>query len=762
MSDRSRPSNRPSRCCALLLLTALASAGAARGERPHPILFVTQVPIPQDFTTIGSVFGNHRAGMQSAGRGGDLWILYPDGTLRNLTQLAGYGVASGFQGAGAIAVREPAVHWSGTKAIFSMVVGAPTAQFDYGEHHWQLYEIEGLGPTDTPVVTKVPNQPEDYDNVSPAYASDGEILFTSDRPRDGQAHMHPQRDEYEEAPTVSGLWRLDPASGALTLLDHAPSGVFRPFVDSYGRVVFTRWDHLQRDQQADADDLDPNGDPYGTFDWSSEKPDSIALAQRVEVFPEPRSVRTDLLMPYEEGHSFNHFFPWMANQDGTGLETLNHVGRHELHSYFNRAFNDDPNLDEFIAAVSGRANPNSILNFLQVRESASVAGRYLGVDAPEFQTHAAGQVVAMDVAPSLPADQIVVAYRTHPDTSDPDPSPGPCHSGFYRSPLQLADGSLIAVHAGENGQGDPETRADANTGTRALPGSRYSFRLRDLGDDAAPCEGYLRYGAPITPGIHKTLWFWDPDVRVDYVDVVLWELDPVEVRARPAPPAPTGELPAPEAAVFAAEAVDVAAFRADLAAKGLALVVSRDVTTRDAADEQQPYNLRVPGGTAQTLGAAGRIYDVEYLQLFQADLLRGLFGPQDPAPGRRVLARPMHDPRAVNPPLDPGDPPSSVEIAADGSMAALVPAHRAMSWQLTAGDGTPVVRERYWLTFQAGEIRVCASCHGVNSLDQAGQSEPQNPPQALQRLLQWWKGHIFTARHEEGDLLEWGSAVGAP
>jgi len=93
-------------------------------------------------------------------------------------------------------------------------------------------------------------------------------------------------------------------------------------------------------------------------------------------------------------------------------------------------------------------------------------------------------------------------------------------------------------------------------------------------------------------------------------------------------------------------------------------------------------------------------------------------------------------------------------------VAALVPAHRALSWQLTAADGTPVVRERYWLTFQPGEIRVCASCHGVNALDQAGQSPPANPPQALAQLLEWWKGHIFTARWEEGDLLEWSAAPG--
>ena len=39
----------------------------------------------------------------------------------------------------------------------------------------------------------------------------------------------------------------------LFLLNHTPSGAFDPFLDSAGRVVFTRWDHLQRDQQNNPD-----------------------------------------------------------------------------------------------------------------------------------------------------------------------------------------------------------------------------------------------------------------------------------------------------------------------------------------------------------------------------------------------------------------------------------------------------------------------------------------------------------------------------
>lgn len=109
---------------AAVLVVALALPAAAHAQStPNPILFVTQVPVPVDFATIGSTFANHLATMPSVYRGGDLWIRYADGSLRNLTAEAGFGNA-GFQGSGAIAVRDPEVHWSGSRAVFSMVVGA--------------------------------------------------------------------------------------------------------------------------------------------------------------------------------------------------------------------------------------------------------------------------------------------------------------------------------------------------------------------------------------------------------------------------------------------------------------------------------------------------------------------------------------------------------------------------------------------------------------------------------------------------------------
>jgi hypothetical protein len=188
--------------------------------------------------------------------------------------------------------------------------------------------------------------------------------------------------------------------------------------------------------------------------------------------------------------------------------------------------------------------------------------------------------------------------------------------------------------------------------------------------------------------------------------------------------------------------VDVQRFQDYLRLHELALMVSRDVTTRDHADRLQPFNLRIAGTNHQTLGASGKIYDIASLQLFQADQLRSLnFGnPATPRAGRRVIAQYLHDP-AVDNPAPAGAPLASVQLGTDGSMAAIVPARRAICWQLTDTNNTGVVRERYWITFQPGEIRTCASCHGVNTIDQANHAPPTNSPLALVSLLNYWKSN---------------------
>ena len=707
------------------LLALVAATPAAALE--HPIVFVTQVPVPADFASIGSVFANHRGDPQSVARGGGLWIRYPDASLRNLTAEAGLG-NDGMQGTAAIAVRDPAVSFDGTRIVFSMVVGAPAVQYQQGEWYWQLYEASGLAAGETLAITRVAGQPEDCNNVEPAWTSDGGLVFASDRPRDGRRHLYPQLDEYESTPTTSGLWKLAP-DGTLTLLAHAPSGSFGPFVDASGRILFTRWDHLQTDQQAETDaEAEAGGETvYGTFDYASEEAAAPRGPRAPERFPEPLTAAGGSGV---NGHRFNFFFPWQLAQDGSGEETLDHVGRHELHAYFPRSFTGDPSLEDFISATSGRANPNPVENLLQLAEDPASPGRYFAIDAPEFGTHAAGQLVSIVAPPGANADDLVVAYHGPRSASGLPPEEPAGFPGRVRDPLPLAEGGLVAAWTAQWAYAD-------NLGTREHPQSNYAFRLHRL----VAGDGSLGVGEALTPGIEASVSWWDPDVLVSY-EGPLWELSPVELRARPVPPLTAAPpLAAPEAQAFADAAVDPALFGAFLRARGLALLVVRNATTRDDADRQQPYNLRVPGGV-QTVGGNGPLRDIGWLQFLQGDLLRGMGGTESPRPGRRVLAQPLHDPAALAfMPLVPGAPAGAVPIATDGSAAVLVPARRALAWQSTSPDGTPVVRERYWINAQPGEIRTCDGCHGVNRANQAGDPAATNPPLALRDLLAWWRDH---------------------
>jgi hypothetical protein len=675
----------------------------------YPILFVTQVPLATDVAARLSAFANQSTGVAQAPRGGDLMLRYPDGSLRNLTQEAGFG-NSGLQGANAIAVREPAVHWSGAKALFSMLVGAGV---------WQLYEVSGLDKGETARIVRLAQQPSGYNNLSPLYGSDERVLFTSDRPRNGAAHLYPQLDEYEATPTVTGIWRLDPASGALTILNHAPSGAFSPFIDSYGRVVFTRWDHQQQDQLADRDrDALNNGValPFSSFNFAGEAAGAAALNSRAEVFPESRVGSTGV---YGAVSAFttNFFTAWMMNEDGSGEETLNHVGQHELaFGFLTPSFRDDPNLSNHTVPAN-HANELTVRReggLFQLREDARKPGSYLAVAARESGSFGTSQIVRLAGSPALNGDQMTVTELTPGDAADH------LAGGRFRNPLALSDGRLLASHTSS-------TRAPEEGASLA------NLRLRLLEADGT--TGRFKAGAALTAGIEKTVSWQAPD-GVRSHSGALWELEAVELRPRARPQRAMATLEAPERAVLADENVSEEALRNWLVSRDLALIVTRDQTSRDRADLQQPFNLQVPGGvkTISRTTPGGKLYDIAHFQIFQADQLRAYPG----RPGRRVIAQPLHEGMASNP-ANAGAPAGSVRIAQDGSTAAFVPARRALTWQSTDPSGNAVVRERNWITFQPGEMRTCASCHGVNTANQAGFASPVNKPQALRELLRHWK-----------------------
>jgi hypothetical protein len=785
------PARRLRRFAAAALL-ALAPALHA-GNPANPILFVTQVPIPeevntrdvtQSFMSAASPFSNHLADTLHAGRGGSLHVRFANGQVVDLLALADWSaIPGGKPPADAMAVRNPAVNWTATRALFSMTIGKPTGPADNTQYLFQLYEI--TLPTQSqllanvkPVLTKVASQPA-YNNVFPAYAQGGRIVFASDRPYNGQAHLT-QREEYLSLPTVSGLWVLDPANaGSLALLHHAPSGAFYPFVDSAGRVVFTNWDHLARDTQGVTDSRPPDPSLNETFtqtaNGSGNFADETAAAAFTKVtamapntwdiFPEPRNFDPKTLAtlyPHLNGNAFNLFLPWMIGVDGTGAEILNHVGRHEVGGSFTRSFTTDSNLLDFNPSLAPSATNGNwgihsfFTSFYAPHEDPLHPGVYIGADGPDLGTHGAGRIAKLlNAGVGMNPDTMQVAYLTNAAGAPPvkggmniAPLPGVSPSSvdldLYRTPVPLADGNLIASHVAVR-------QTDYNTGTVAspVPVAGYSFRLRSLKPPVPPALYYTN-DVTLTGGINISTSYWAGATLVTY-NGPAWELDPVEVAPRNEPAAPAAPAIHPvTAAQFAAANVHIPTFQGWLAANNAALSVSFDVTKRDRHDTQQPYNLNVAWSGHRTVkpGTTG-LYDIAWARFYQADLRRGYaLAGSTPLPGRRVVATPLHDTMALNV-QTAGAPAGAVRIGDDGSVAAILPAAKAMTWELLADDAakTSQVKERFWVTFQRGEIRTCTNCHGINTADQTGAPAPSNAPQALAALLAQWK-----AAHPSGSI----------
>lgn len=791
---------------AFLALVSACPATLMAGALNKTVLYVTQMPLPDEvFSNTDHSIANIKmstvsamqsplADTKSAGRGGALWIRYADGTKRNLTYLAGYGGqvdgnfnAFGFQGANSIAVSHPSVHWSGTKAVFSMVVGAPVSASDTTVFHWQLYEVTNFAPGQTPVMTLVQGQPSNYNNLYPCYDTQDRIIFVSDAPHGLNASHYPQLDEYLSLPCNSGLWRLDRANNnELKQIVHAPSGAFSPFIDSAGRVIFVQWDHLSRDTFATYDRAANTSlgeswtqtfNGHGTF--ASEASSSFTLGTPANYatynfHPEPRNFdKVALTGTNLNGNSFNQFFPWECREDGSGHEVQNHVGRHEFSPQVRNSFTDDPNL------ITVNYGGTRTINFLQVAESAAAPGTYYAASATEFGTHAAGTLVRYNGGMGVNPDTMAVTLVT-PIAGVPNPGLGQSELGapvdIYRNPVPLSDGSLLAVHTAA-------TIFDSNIGPDPQhPRSRYNFRLRMLVPSSAlPGATYV---PDLTPGLDPTtpqpvsLSYYANGQLISYTTTAgypsptLWELDPVEVIDRTATkPAQLGSpVAGVEQQVFTDVGVDIPTFQNYLKQRDLAVVVNRNSTHRDAADKQQPYNLKVAWSNTQTLGAGGKIYDIGWVQLLQADALRGytLNGQNVnalPVPGRRLMPAALHS-NLNEMPAVPGAPSGSVKIGDDGSWAAVLPAGRALTWQMLDGAGTKSqVKERYWVSFAPGEVRTCAVCHGVNTLDQAGNpGVPTNKPDALVTLLQYWKsnnppGSMQHANSTSGALKNAGSVT---
>ena len=123
-------------------------------------------------------------------------------------------------------VRDPRVHYDGAKLLFSYRKG--------GTKYHHLYEMNPDG-SGLKQLTSGP-----WDDLEPAYLPDGGIIFVSTRCNRFVPCYHTQ---------VGLLYRMDAGGDNVRLLSANNVDDHRPAVLPDGRVVYTRWDYVDRAPQ---------------------------------------------------------------------------------------------------------------------------------------------------------------------------------------------------------------------------------------------------------------------------------------------------------------------------------------------------------------------------------------------------------------------------------------------------------------------------------------------------------------------------------
>ena len=122
-------------------------------------------------------------------------------------------------------VRDPQVHYDGEKILFSYRKG--------GEHPFHLYEInvDGSG------LRQLTDGPDD--DIEPTYLPDGNIIFCSSRCRRFVNCWHTR---------VATLYRCDGDGGDVRMLSSNNDHDNTPWVMPDGRVLYMRWEYVDRSQ----------------------------------------------------------------------------------------------------------------------------------------------------------------------------------------------------------------------------------------------------------------------------------------------------------------------------------------------------------------------------------------------------------------------------------------------------------------------------------------------------------------------------------
>ena len=122
-------------------------------------------------------------------------------------------------------VRDPQVHYDGKKILFAYRKG--------GEDPYHLYEIN----TDGTRLRQLTDGP--YDDIEPAYCPDGSIVFPSGRAR---RFVNCYRTP------VATLYRCDADGGGIRMVSSSIEHDNTPWMLPDGRVLYTRWEYVDRSQ----------------------------------------------------------------------------------------------------------------------------------------------------------------------------------------------------------------------------------------------------------------------------------------------------------------------------------------------------------------------------------------------------------------------------------------------------------------------------------------------------------------------------------
>ena len=186
-------------------------------------------------------------------------------------------------------VRDPQVHYEGRKILFSYRQG--------GQPYYHLYEINldgtGLRPlTDGP-----------YDDFEPTYLPDGDIVFCSSRCKRWVPCW---------STLVANLHRCDPDGGNIRMISSNIEQENTPCVLHDGRLLYTRWEYVDRSQVAFHHLWTMNPDGTGQMVYFGNLHPGTVM---IDALPIPGT--RQVVASFSPGHGLREHAGWIAVVDSS-------------------------------------------------------------------------------------------------------------------------------------------------------------------------------------------------------------------------------------------------------------------------------------------------------------------------------------------------------------------------------------------------------------------------------------------------------------